>query len=50
MEQLREKICKFEIPSKDFPHLINYPENAREDVYDGIDKKMVDFMFEKTKG
>lgn len=49
MSELRKKVENISIPSNDNPHLINYPENAREDVYDGINKKMVDFMFEGTK-
>lgn len=38
------------MPSQDSAHLVNYPEKVRDDILDGIYKKMVDFMFEKTEG
>lgn len=37
------------MPSFDNAHLVNYPDSAREDVFDDIYKKMVDFMFDRTE-
>ena len=45
----RNHITNFSLPSLDDPHLINYPNGAREDILDGIYMKMVDFMFQRTK-
>ncbi len=45
----RKSIDVFTFPSTDNPHLVNYPDDAREKIYDNIYKKMVDFMFERTK-
>lgn len=48
-ENGRRCLDNLTMPSKDNAHLVNYPENVRNDIADGIYKKMVDFMFERTK-
>lgn len=48
-EKGRKYFDNLTIPSLDNAHLVNYPENAREDILDGIYQKMVDFMFERTE-
>lgn len=45
----RECFDNLTMPSQDNAHLVNYPKNARENILDGIYKKMVDFMFERTE-
>lgn len=36
--------------TKDMPHLVNYPKDAYKSVFDGINTKIVDFMWERTTG
>ncbi|MCM1371359.1 MAG: acyl--CoA ligase [Clostridium sp.] len=44
----RKSLDNLTLPSNDSPHLVNYSDDARKEVYEGIYKKMVDFMFERT--
>ncbi len=35
------------LPSIDNPHLVNYPQNARKQIYSGIKMRMYDFMYDR---